>query len=179
MFNYNKYLRHTCSHKYKMVFSLRRRDGVTLYIECCVLCLMPNPDRKHAPGYREERAIKEFGLASFSNATPYDDATKLHPHERLLEFLPQIRRTDYENYILSDEWKNKRKKRMQIDGGKCQSCGKPAQHVHHLTYRRFKNELMDDLTSLCMDCHDRQHEPSTNIKPDISGITSKFEKIQE
>jgi hypothetical protein len=158
-----------------MVFSRKMKDGTFRYTECCVLCMIASP----TPGYGEKRAIKEFGYASVSNAPRYNNALVMPPHERLVEFVPQIRSTDYENYILSDEWREKRKNRIKIDGGKCQSCGGPAQQVHHLTYARFKNEVMDDLISLCMNCHDRQHEPLINIKPDISGITSKFEKIQE
>ena len=174
-YNYNRILKNTCSHKYNMVFCKKRVDGKFLYIECCILCLTPNEkEKRYAPGYGEKRAIKEFGVARVSNAPLFNSALKLHPHERLIEFSKQMKNIDYEEYITSHEWRSKRDQRLKIDNNKCQSCGKPAQQVHHLSYRRFKNEEMIDLISLCMDCHDKQHETSEIIKPDISAITSKF-----
>jgi hypothetical protein len=40
----------------------------------------------------------------------------------------------------------------------CERCHKrPLVHVHHLTYERFKHELLEDLIGLCLECHQAEH----------------------
>ena len=64
----------------------------------------------------------------------------------------------YERYIHSPAWHSKAECRLEIDGHICQVCGKDASDVHHLTYDRFGHEDMNDLVSLCRDCHDKAEE---------------------
>lgn len=61
----------------------------------------------------------------------------------------------YRAYIHSKEWKAKREKRLGFDKGICCVCGGEATEVHHLTYDRFKNEDLNDLVSLCHECHQK------------------------
>ena len=59
----------------------------------------------------------------------------------------------------SPEWDTIRRKRLAIDDYTCQGCGyqsKPLD-VHHVTYERFGHEDIDDLLSLCRDCHNEVH----------------------
>lgn len=59
----------------------------------------------------------------------------------------------YADYLKSDEWKEKRNKRVLIDG-KCAICGRPFNlQVHHLTYSNVPNEKTTDLVTLCGNCH--------------------------
>lgn len=61
----------------------------------------------------------------------------------------------YTKYINSEAWREKRKDRLQIDGNKCRTClSKERLEVHHVTYERFGNENLDDLITLCRDCHE-------------------------
>ena len=59
----------------------------------------------------------------------------------------------YLRYIHSTAWHKKALKRREMDGDKCQVCGRPADEVHHLTYERIGHEDMDDIVSLCKECH--------------------------
>ena len=59
----------------------------------------------------------------------------------------------YEKYIHSSHWRHTADKRLEVDGHICCVCGGKATDVHHLTYDRFGNEAMDDLVSLCRNCH--------------------------
>lgn len=71
---------------------------------------------------------------------------------------------DYNAYILSDEWKQKREQRLAMDGNKCQVCGAvDGLEVHHLTYRNLGHEEMDELITLCRDCHKKQHKAEQTI----------------
>lgn len=64
----------------------------------------------------------------------------------------------YQEYMLSDAWRDKREERLRIDGHKCRTCGCSASfyplHVHHVTYERLGHEdVANDLITLCADCH--------------------------
>lgn len=70
----------------------------------------------------------------------------------------QKRLDEYDAYMCSDKWSFIRQKRLAHDNWLCQGCLEAvAEHVHHLTYERFGNELMCDLVSLCIDCHQICH----------------------
>ena len=64
----------------------------------------------------------------------------------------------YHEYLKTDEWKNKREKRLCIDRHICTICGDDAVNVHHLTYKNIFDENMEDITSLCLPCHKAQHQ---------------------
>ena len=65
---------------------------------------------------------------------------------------------DYANYIGSLEWRNKRTLVIQRDNFMCQQCGsKKELRVHHKTYEHFKDEPLEELTTLCVSCHNKLH----------------------
>lgn len=65
----------------------------------------------------------------------------------------------YRQYIESDAWKRKRERRLIHDGYRCKLCGSAKNlQVHHVTYERLGFEQMDDLVTLCKDCHESVHE---------------------
>ena len=49
---------------------------------------------------------------------------------------------------------------FQRDSWKCQCCGSAAAlQAHHLQYRgRLGSDLLDNLITLCADCHAREHQ---------------------
>jgi len=57
-------------------------------------------------------------------------------------------------YIDSKQWKEIENKKLASDNNWCQKCKiRPAQLVHHLNYDSWMHESMEDLMSVCMDCH--------------------------
>jgi len=67
-------------------------------------------------------------------------------------------RADYNDYIHSDKWLERRRQALLRDGFRCQKCGSRRYlHVHHLTYARFGNEKLDDLQTVCKACHEKIH----------------------
>ena len=65
---------------------------------------------------------------------------------------------DYNLYIKSEQWKEKREDRKFLDGLKCRFCGSAKNlQVHHITYENVPNEDMDDLITLCKSCHEKLH----------------------
>ena len=66
--------------------------------------------------------------------------------------------TDYKSYLLSNEWKKKRDKKIKLANSKCENCGSTKNlQVHHKTYERIFNEKMKDLLVLCYICHMDKH----------------------
>ena len=67
---------------------------------------------------------------------------------------------EYQNYLRSYQWNDKRNERLQIDGYKCAICGNSEQqlNVHHLTYKNIMQEdVENDLITLCRPCHTMLH----------------------
>lgn len=63
----------------------------------------------------------------------------------------------YEQYISSDDWKQKRQQRIDFDGGRCAICHDTDRlSVHHLHYETLGNEdIAHDLITACQRCHHR------------------------
>ncbi|PVE26448.1 hypothetical protein DC522_01405 [Microvirga sp. KLBC 81] len=61
----------------------------------------------------------------------------------------------YEAYIASPEWRQKRQEALVRDGHRCRVCNASEQlEVHHRSYGPSLGlETLDDLTTLCADCH--------------------------
>lgn len=65
---------------------------------------------------------------------------------------------DYNEYIQSAKWKEKRNRRVAIDRYRCQKCGSTSKlNVHHLSYEHLGDEPMEDLITLCESCHAAVH----------------------
>ena len=65
----------------------------------------------------------------------------------------------YYGYISSEVWREKRMQRLRLDGFQCQKCGTGKNlRVHHITYENFGHEPMEDLITLCDNCHSKVHE---------------------
>jgi 5-methylcytosine-specific restriction endonuclease McrA len=68
----------------------------------------------------------------------------------------------YDVYLESMDWKEKRRQRILLDEWRCTKCGQYEDQVvlqvHHLTYKNVGDEnIVDDLVTLCIDCHQEQH----------------------
>jgi hypothetical protein len=80
-----------------------------------------------------------------------------------------LKRDEYEKYLESPHWQECRKLKLDeqrdvVGYNFCEKCGgrpeatrKTALNVHHLTYERLGNELLDDLQIICRPCHDKEH----------------------
>jgi 5-methylcytosine-specific restriction endonuclease McrA len=70
---------------------------------------------------------------------------------------------EYYEYLKTPEWAWKRKAKWKQQGWKCKDCGLflPGSgtkgEVHHETYDRLGQELLQDLVGLCEYCHHQRH----------------------
>ena len=69
----------------------------------------------------------------------------------------------YQQYLKSDEWKQKARQRAEIDDFKCCMCGATGTmnnplETHHLSYRAIGREnVWKDILTLCHNCHYHVH----------------------
>lgn len=72
-----------------------------------------------------------------------------------------MNKQEYEAYLHSSAWRQKRHWARLRAHGKCQRCGerfvKKEVHVHHLTYERVGHERQEDLQAICKGCHEFIH----------------------
>lgn len=96
---------------------------------------------------------------------------------------------NYIEYIASADWKEKRLKRIEIDGYECRLCGsRETLEVHHKpgSYKNIPNESIEnDLTTLCKRCHDmvtnviRADRYGTWVLPEVEMIANNIETRKE
>ena len=68
------------------------------------------------------------------------------------------RKEEYDRYLRSPQWTHLRFEVFRRDGYMCQMCkANQASQVHHLTYKRFENERLEDLQAVCKPCHEKHH----------------------
>lgn len=64
----------------------------------------------------------------------------------------------YQDYLNSDIWKQKRLKVLNRAKFVCERCKKEqATQIHHKTYEHIFNEPLSDLLAVCADCHRTIH----------------------
>ena len=91
---------------------------------------------------------------------------------------------EYQRYLRSAAWNEKRIRRLQIDHCRCAICGSSDQqlNVHHLTYRNIMQEDVEqDLITLCRSCHAMLHrirECSAQEYQDYRSAEQKYKEIR-
>ena len=69
-----------------------------------------------------------------------------------------IYRYNKHQYLISPEWKTKRKQALKAANYSCQLCKAETDlHVHHISYKNLFRENPEDLAALCSDCHTYIH----------------------
>jgi 5-methylcytosine-specific restriction endonuclease McrA len=67
-------------------------------------------------------------------------------------------RERYLAHLNSEAWRLIRRLVIERDGRRCLVCNSPAElEAHHRTYERLGHERLDDLATLCRDCHELFH----------------------
>ncbi len=90
----------------------------------------------------------------------------------------ELRSMPYEEYLKTPEWASKRDQALKRDGYCCRACNSSEKlQVHHRTYERRGNEDLNDLTTLCNDCHEHFHEKIS--QDEIMGRTHPDPEIEE
>lgn len=107
----------------------------------------------------------EFSETNFNNWNKKISNENLIISE-LFEAHRKSRFYNYHKYLQSEEWKTIRNQIIERDNGLCLHCKiNPAQEVHHKHYNNIYKERLDDLESVCSDCHREIHKSVLNEIP--------------
>lgn len=68
-----------------------------------------------------------------------------------------ISKEEKQYYLSTPEWQYRRQLIIQRDKV-CRICKSSANEVHHLHYRTWKKERLQDLVLLCRGCHQKVHD---------------------
>jgi len=83
---------------------------------------------------------------------------------------------EYQEYLKSEEWQEKRRDMREICDGVCMECGNRGNILHHETYERVLHEELSDLKWVCSDCHDDIHKRGEVFVPHFA---RRYNKIGE
>lgn len=84
----------------------------------------------------------------------------------------------YRKYIKSIYWSKKRNLKLSKKPN-CECCWILAECVHHETYHRLWKERMEDLRSLCNDCHQKIHFIYNQWKNSKKTLSRAFIKLRQ
>ena len=85
-------------------------------------------------------------------------------------------REQYDAYLRSPVWRDRRSRRLRKDGYRCQAqlpeCTHEATEVHHVTYAHLGCEPLWELRSVCRSCHQRITDMDATIKANRLAVSS-------
>ena len=124
------------------------------------------------PNYRKNRAIE------MPNKGEYEYVDEDY-YEK-----PKTQKENYDEYMNSDEWKEKREAIFELKGKRCSICGTSFGIIdcHHLNYDHFKHEEeneYDDVIPLCRDCHTELHNFIKENDDVIKQLKSDLERLKD
>lgn len=89
--------------------------------------------------------------------------------------------SNYREYLSSPLWSEIRLKALNAAGWKCESCGEPANQVHHLIYHKavLIGKNMSALKALCRGCHSMVEFDNEGKKLTVKGMRSRWRKMRK
>lgn len=108
------------------------------------------------PGVRiEQPKSKPKPKPKYKPSVPYSDST---PEVEPIRQLMFISAKDKLEYMQSEKWRTLKFSRLMIAQYKCESCGSFHNlNLHHITYERLTQEILEDVAILCEVCHTKLH----------------------
>lgn len=141
--------RYKCSHPSREIRKRTIANGHTSFVSQCIEC-----------GQTSLPIGKKAALAQCPSPPPYDDhiqqrrrAQKHAEYVRAYLTLRPVLAAEYQAYLASDDWKERRDEAMSRANGQCEICTAPASDIHHLSYQNIGAELPSDLMAVCRVCH--------------------------
>ncbi len=131
-------------------------NGSTAIVSQCQRCgqqkgsaLRKLPEHESLPAFNETLQ-REWSEQRESEVTKFK---KKRQRENTLKWF-----SDYDRYLKSPQWTEKRDLVLQRENFVCQGCRKArATSAHHTTYRHQGHEFLFELIALCHSCHERYH----------------------
>lgn len=144
-----------CQHRIKEIKKRIKSDASKYYVEQCSDCGWCSNGISKAKLSEEIKAI----------APEYDENKQKQWSDAKSQYYQELKSEqnqawfeEYNNYLSTPDWKQKRQKVLNRSNRVCEGClEKTATQVHHKTYQNVGNEFLFELVALCGYCHDRIH----------------------
>jgi hypothetical protein len=121
----------------------------------------------------QEKSVKEMNTLSLTQ----DSDLKQEWYNEAIDLLVELCGGDYinyDNYIQSTTWREKATKAKERVGWRCQVCNRHKDEItldaHHRTYERLGEELPEDITVLCRDCHSLFEKTKKNKNHEYTNV---------
>lgn len=148
--------RFACAHLDRQLRARTTADGRQTFVTQCIRC-----------GHTSQPIARKKAEA-LSGGKPfphYDDnldgqwrERKSAEYRQIFQALAPSLAAEYEAYLCSTEWRERRKAVLARASDRCELCQKAdATQVHHRTYIRLGSELPTDLLAVCENCHEILH----------------------
>jgi hypothetical protein len=153
-----------CDHSRRELRQRRNKGGAIQYIEQCLGCgESVGMFRKHPPDLAASPTWDDQIELDFEAKRKRDYETITQKHVRIQRGRTEGFWKEYNRYLQTEEWRQKRVKVFERAKGKCEGCGiKPATQVHHLTYKHAFAEFLFELVAVCDECHEGLHRDDTD-----------------
>jgi hypothetical protein len=148
--------RYACEHPSRELRFRLTVDKRPAYYRQCVVCGHAGQAVSAREAKRETagKAISDFDY----EAEEKRRKAKSDEYSFVSLELKQEFRLMYEDYLRSDQWKQKRTPVLERAKGKCEVCElNDATDIHHNTYDHFGEEPLKDLDAVCDFCHKVLH----------------------
>lgn len=137
--------------------------GPLSYCKFCRQCARKSPSIQVSP--TEKRLAVHMTQEDIERAQVSRKERRLELNSQLSKIRENVRleqekdrKQEYDLYLQTPAWSEKRKMALIRDNYLCQGCRESrATQVHHLTYQNLFDELLFQLISLCTRCHQRVH----------------------
>lgn len=154
--------RKECLHDIKQIAVIKRNNSIEVR-NICIKCMdLISTTKKTNLTTDEFNSLPQKSIEVIENhkGIIFENARNLQKDliDTLKENRDSLRIAEYNSYLNSRPWKNKREIVLKRDNYICQGCLKnQATEVHHLTYDNIYNELLFQLISVCKPCHNIIH----------------------
>lgn len=156
--------RYACAHQHRELRVRTIADGRQTLVNQCVRC--GNTSLPIARATARSLSKKTPIPPHNDNLEPQWRAQKSAEYQKVFEKLAPALAAEYESYLRSDVWRERRSAVLTRASNLCELCEKArAANVHHLTYVRLGNELLSDLLAVCESCHAILHASDAAQQP--------------
>ena len=147
-----------CQHVEAGVRRKHIKGGNIQYVKVCVECGLQYGGPLSKKSIENADAVPD--LNGLNDQDYYRDRRAVWLAQQLSFYEGQSAKgnRDYNSYLASPEWKQKRKTVLARANGICEAClQEKATQVHHLTYDHLFDELLWELVAVCDGCHRKAH----------------------
>jgi hypothetical protein len=149
-----------CNHERRSVFQVQISVGKPHVKEACPDCgqALGNPI-KRIPAHENLKIVDLETIRIERELSLFEIKKKIVLARRKTDTeFDQLWWKEYDEYLSSAAWKQKRQIKLERVDFICEGCGiEKAEEIHHISYRNVPYEMLFELIGMCSFCHSLMH----------------------